>query len=134
MVNTSRKPGAGFLQEEDTNVERVKARMNLWLWRAIGYIYVNSQCVHVPICVHIHVCIHHTYTKMCICVCRYICRLPRWLSDKESASQCKRCRRRSLDHEVRKIPWRKKWQPTPVFLPGKFHGQRSLEGQSPQDR
>ena len=27
-----------------------------------------------------------------------------------------------------KIPWRRKWQPTPVFLPGKFHGQRSLVG------
>ena len=32
---------------------------------------------------------------------------------------------------VGKIPWRRKWQPTPVFLPGKFHGQRSLEGYSP---
>ena len=31
---------------------------------------------------------------------------------------------------VRKIPWRSKWQLTPVFLPGKFHGQRSLEGYS----
>ena len=31
---------------------------------------------------------------------------------------------------VRKIPWRRKWQPTPVFLPGKFHGQRSLAGYS----
>ena len=31
----------------------------------------------------------------------------------------------------RKIPWRRKWQPTPVFLPGKFHGQRSLAGCSP---
>ena len=30
-----------------------------------------------------------------------------------------------------KIPWRRKWHPTPVFLPGKFHGQRSLEGYSP---
>ena len=29
---------------------------------------------------------------------------------------------------VRKIPWRRKWQPTPVFLPGKSHGQRSLVG------
>ena len=29
------------------------------------------------------------------------------------------------------IPWRRKWQPTPVFLPGKFHGQRSLAGYSP---
>ena len=31
---------------------------------------------------------------------------------------------------VRKIPWRRKWQPTLVFLRGKFHGQRSLEGYS----
>ena len=33
---------------------------------------------------------------------------------------------------VGKIPWRRKWQPTPVFLPGESHGQRSLEGYSPQ--
>ena len=32
---------------------------------------------------------------------------------------------------VGKIPWRKKWQPTPVFLPGKFHWQRNLAGYSP---
>ena len=31
----------------------------------------------------------------------------------------------------RKIPWRRKWQPTPVFLPGESHGQRSLAGYSP---
>ena len=34
--------------------------------------------------------------------------------------------------EIRKTPWRRKWQPTPVVLPGKSHGQRSLEGYSPQ--
>ena len=33
---------------------------------------------------------------------------------------------------VGEIPWRRKWQPTAVFLPGKFHGQRSLVGYSPQ--
>ena len=32
---------------------------------------------------------------------------------------------------VGKIPWRRKWHPTPVFLPEKFHGQRSLEDYSP---
>ena len=32
------------------------------------------------------------------------------------------------------IPWRRKWQPTPVFLPGEFHGRRSLAGYSPQGR
>ena len=36
-----------------------------------------------------------------------------------------------FDPWVRKTPWRKKWQPTPVFLPGKSHGQRSLVGYSP---
>ena len=39
-------------------------------------------------------------------------------------------RRCGFDPWVRKIPWRRKWQPTPVFLPGKFHGQRSLAGYS----
>ena len=48
--------------------------------------------------------------------------LPWWLSGKESACQCRRHRRRGFDPWVGKIPWRKKWQPTPVFLPGKFHG------------
>ena len=32
---------------------------------------------------------------------------------------------------VRKIPWRRKWEPTPVFLPGESHGQKSLVGYSP---
>ena len=55
---------------------------------------------------------------------------PRWLSGKESAWQCRRCRRRGFNPWIRKIPWSKKWQPAPVFLPGKFHGQRSLVGYS----
>ena len=40
-------------------------------------------------------------------------------------------RRPSFDLWVRQIPWRKKQQPTPAFLPGEFHGQRSLVGYSP---
>ena len=36
-----------------------------------------------------------------------------------------------FDSWVRKIPWRREWQPTPVFLPGEFHGQRSLVGFHP---
>ena len=36
-----------------------------------------------------------------------------------------------FDPWVRKIPWRKAWQPTPVILPGESHGQRSLKGYSP---
>ena len=36
-----------------------------------------------------------------------------------------------FDPWVRKAPWRRKWQPTPIFLPGESHGQRSLVGYSP---
>ena len=39
-----------------------------------------------------------------------------------------------FDPWIKKIPWRKKQQPTPVFLPEEFHGQRSLVGNSPWDR
>ena len=38
-----------------------------------------------------------------------------------------------FDPWVRKIPWRRKWQPIPVFFPGNFHGQRRLAGYSPWD-
>ena len=54
--------------------------------------------------------------------------LPWWLSGKESTCQC---RRPGFDPWAKKIPWRRKWQLTPVFLPGKFHRQRSLVGYSP---
>ena len=37
-----------------------------------------------------------------------------------------------LETWVGKIPWRRNWQPTPVFLPGESHGQRSLVGYSPR--
>ena len=55
----------------------------------------------------------------------YIPGLPRWLGGKESTCQC---RRWGFDHWVRKNPWGRKRQPTPVFLPWKSYGQRSPEG------
>ena len=50
------------------------------------------------------------------------------LSGKESACQSRRC---GFDPWVRKIRWRRKWQPTPVVLLGESHGWRSLVGYSP---
>ena len=50
---------------------------------------------------------------------------------KQRICQWRRHRRWEFDSWVGKIPWRRKWQPTPVFLPGKFHGQRSLVDHSP---
>ena len=49
--------------------------------------------------------------------------LPRWLGGKESSCRCRRHRRCMFDSLVGKIPWSRKWQPAPVFLPRKFHGQ-----------
>ena len=57
--------------------------------------------------------------------------LPGDASGKEPACQC-RHERREFDPWVRKIPWRRKWQSTPVFLPEKSQGQRSLAGYSSQ--
>ena len=63
----------------------------------------------------------YTHTKI-------ILGLPVWPSGKEFTWQC---RRHWFDPWIRNIPWRRKWQPTPIFLPGEFHGQRRLVGYSP---
>ena len=52
-------------------------------------------------------------------------------SGKEPACQCRRLKRCGFDPWVGKIPWRRGWQPTPVFLPGEPQGQSSLVGYSP---
>ena len=56
--------------------------------------------------------------------------VPTWLSGKEFTCNVGGW---GFDPWVEKIPWRRKWQPTPVFLPEKFHGKRSLLGYSPWD-
>ena len=52
-------------------------------------------------------------------------------ASKEPTCQCRRHKRLGLDSWVVKIPWRRTWQPTPVFLTGHYHAQRSLAGYSP---
>ena len=55
-----------------------------------------------------------------------------WLNGKKICLQCRRHRRCKFDPWVGKIPWRRKWQPTPVFLPEKSQEHRSLAGCSPR--
>ena len=57
---------------------------------------------------------------------------PGGASGKEPACQCRRFKRHGFDPWVGKIPWRRAWQFTPVFLPGESHGQKSLVGYSPE--
>ena len=57
--------------------------------------------------------------------------LPQWLNGNESACTAGDVGEAGSVPGLGKMPWRKKWQPTPVFLPGEFHGQRSLMDFSP---
>ena len=60
--------------------------------------------------------------------------VPQGLKKKKSVCQCRRSTRLGFNLWAEKIPWRWKWQPTPVFLPGASHGRRSLVGYSPRGR
>ena len=57
---------------------------------------------------------------------------PGGASGKEPACQCRRHKRCGFNAWVGKIPWRRAWQATPIFVPGESHGQRSLVGYSPE--
>ena len=59
---------------------------------------------------------------------------PGGASGEELASQCRRVKRHEFDPWMGKISWRRAWQTTPVFLPKRSHGQRSLAGYSPRGR
>ena len=72
--------------------------------------------------------------KSCFCTFHGALGFPGVTNGKEPASQCWRHKRHGLNPWVGTIPWRSVWQPTPVFLPGESHGQRSLEGYSPWGR
>ena len=81
---------------------------------------------------------HHSYILLIHCHCD-LCmwlyfkpRFPGGTNGKEPGCQCRRGKRWGFDPLAGKILWRRAWQPTPVFLPGKCHGRRSLAGYSPQ--
>ena len=85
----------------------LKAKIVAWV--AIPFSKGSSLSPAAPDCKWIHYHLSHLGSPN-----------PRWLSAKESADQCKRCRKCSFNSFIRKIPWRRKWQPTPVFLPRKI--------------
>ena len=82
---------------------------------------------------------HACYETFCLCqLLEFGCRYCIWYSCsrvahvvKESPYQCRRCRGHGFVPWVVKMPWSRKWLSTSVFMPGKFHGQRSLVGYSP---
>ena len=90
----------------------------------------------VPIAVRLRVTQHaltirHFSTGKHSDIIKAILGFPGGASGKEPACQCRRRDRRGFNPWVEKTLWRRKWQPTPVFLPGESDGQRSLAGYSP---
>ena len=75
----------------------------------------------------IYVCTY-LFIHMYLLVSVFIMGLPWWFSGREPTCQYSR---HGFDPWARKIPWKRKWQPIPVFLPEKSRGQRSLAGYSP---
>ena len=87
-------------------------------------------CVWAPWCEAVSVC--STQRDLPFPFVNYIwCGLKQYKGFPSGFLKCRTCRRLGFDPWVRKILWRRAWQPTPVFLPGESHWQRSLEGYSP---
>ena len=83
-----------------------------WCAKHCTNCFVNLSLSHsLTVCLYIYVYIQQ------------MCGLPWRLSSEQSVCLCWRHR---FNPWVKKTPWRRKWQPTPVFLPGEFHRQRSL--------
>ena len=75
-----------------------------------------------------------SFCFLCVCVYGSIYEWMKILCWLRWQRNCLQCRKPGLDPWVRKIPWRREWLPTPMFLPGEFHGQRSLAGYRPWGR
>ena len=106
------KPPAHISLSESVSWELCSS--DAYKWKTQTYIYIH---------------IHRTYIHLFIYMYIYSTSgFPGGSEVKETACQCRRPR---FNPWIRKIPRKKEWQPTPVFLPGESHGQRSLVGYSP---
>ena len=85
-----------------------------WVARSCAtYIHRFWKCLHAGLCGLFE-------SKVCV-------GFPGGASSKEPVCQGRRPKRWGFDPWIRKIPWRRAWQPAPVFLPGESLGQRSPE-------
>jgi len=87
--------------------------------------YLRIKCAH-----HVFICNKMLFTAMFVTVKIRSIQHPSRTSP--VAQRLKQCGGPEFNPWVRKIPWRRKWQPTPAFLPGESHGWKSLVGYSPR--
>ena len=96
-------------------------------------IFINKHLLKMIICHNTDIFALQSHFDLIWSFSRICLGFPGGSSGKEPTCQCRRPKRHQFDLWVRKIPWRRKWQPTPVFLPGESHAKRSPLGYSPQD-
>ena len=128
------------LQNEKSDYKRYFFARKLWTWSSLAEISLKSMRFGASSC---------SVDKSCPTLCNpmdhstprspvlpyllefaqfiFIWGFPGGASSKEPACQC---RRHEMQIRSRKIPWRREWQPTPVFVPGESRGQSSLAGYS----
>ena len=120
---------------------RSVARVNCWAigWYILSWPLQKSSRWAVKVMAvmdirmsHDQVKYHHKFINDTspLCCLNWRMGFPGGTSGKELTCQCRRCKKCGFDAWVVKIPCRWKWQPTPVFLPGESHGQKSLAGYS----
>ena len=100
---------SGLLFPTPGDQKKISLILSPWVART------KQNATDLPLCVCVCVCV-------CLCVCVT-----------QTVTVCLQCGRAGFDPWFGKVPWRRAWQPTPIFLPGEFHGQRSLAGYSPWD-
>ena len=110
IPGSGRFPGGGHATHSWSLAWKIPMDRGAWGLQFIGLHRVRHDWSDLE-CTHTHVHFGHG-----------------WLSGKESDCQW---RRRGLNPWIRKIHWRRKWQPSPLFLPRKSYGQGSLSGYSP---
>ena len=102
-----------------------------WTVETNTTVQINFTTITKRICPFPLGCPIYWYMLVNNSLLQFFMSFPGGTSDKEPACKCRRCKRNGFDPWVGKIPWRRAWQPTPVFLPGESHGQRSLVGYNP---
>ena len=123
---------ADHLQSTRTWRNHVKLEIRIWAWgmaerKQGAQCHTHSHSLKSS-CFLSHIIFKKKSERIKIGNCVCILHFPGVSDGKESACNA---RRPSFDPWVGKIPWRREWQPSPVFLPGELHGQRRLAGYSP---
>ena len=118
---------------QDEGAQRVPEMVTVWCWEGKWIQDPTAEREHcsLPLSIFLSFHLYHSLSSSLSLHASLFLGFPGGTSGKEPACQCRRHKRHRFNSWVGKILWRRAWQPTPVFLPGESHGQRSLVGFCP---